>query len=99
MIEREEVDVGVTSFFATVKRQEVVDFSPIIDSAEYRRNNYIESLLSRKYPPRNRMFIKFPGRDLNGFLGFLKGLRTAVLPLEIILDVQASRTTPGWRVS
>ena len=36
MIEREEVDVGVTSFFATVKRQEVVDFSPIIDYAEYK---------------------------------------------------------------
>ena len=35
MIDREEVDVGVTSFFATVKRQEVVDFSPIIDYAEY----------------------------------------------------------------
>ena len=34
MIDREEVDVGVTSFFATVKRQEVVDFSPIIDYAE-----------------------------------------------------------------
>ena len=81
MIERQEVDIGVTSFFATVKRQEVVDFSPIIDYAEYKLDDYIKSLLSRKCPPRNRMFIKFPGRDLNGFLGFLKGLRTAVLPL------------------
>ena len=34
MIERQEVDIGVTSFFATIKRQEVVDFSPIIDYAE-----------------------------------------------------------------
>ena len=34
MIEREEVDIGVTSFFATIKRQEIVDFSPIIDYAE-----------------------------------------------------------------
>ena len=44
MIERQEVDVGVTSFFATVKRQEVVDFSPIIDYAEYARWIIIWSL-------------------------------------------------------
>ena len=30
MIQRRHVDIGVTSFFATIKRQEVVDFSPIL---------------------------------------------------------------------
>ena len=47
MIDREEVDVGVTSFFATVKRQEVVDFSPIIDYAEY----ILLRILLRIQPP------------------------------------------------
>ena len=47
MIDRGEVDVGVTSFFATVKRQEVVDFSPIIDYAEY----ILLRILLRIQPP------------------------------------------------
>lgn len=35
MIERKEVDIGITSFYATSERAEVVDFSPILDYAEY----------------------------------------------------------------
>ena len=50
MIDREEVDVGVTSFFATVKRQEVVDFSPIIDYAEY---ILLRILLRIQTPPKS----------------------------------------------
>ena len=34
MLERDQVDVGVTSFFATIQRKEVVDFSPTLDYAE-----------------------------------------------------------------
>ena len=35
MIERREVEIGITSFYATSERAEVVDFSPILDYAEY----------------------------------------------------------------
>lgn len=35
MLERDQVDVGVTSFFATIQRKEIVDFSPTLDYAEY----------------------------------------------------------------
>ena len=35
MIERGEVEVGLTSFYANSERAEVVDFSPILDYAEY----------------------------------------------------------------
>ena len=34
MIERDEVEIGVTSFFATLERRDIVDFSPTIDYAE-----------------------------------------------------------------
>lgn len=34
MIERSEVDFGITSFFQNSERKEVVDFSPILDAAE-----------------------------------------------------------------
>ena len=36
MIERNEIDIGVTSIFATSQRKTVVDFSPTLEYAEYR---------------------------------------------------------------
>ena len=35
MIERDEIDIGVTSIFATSQRKTVVDFSPTLEYAEY----------------------------------------------------------------
>ena len=55
MIERGEVEMGITSFFANRDRAEVTDFSPVLRVTE------------------NKLFIKFPGRDLGGFLAFLQG--------------------------
>ena len=52
MIEREEVEIGITSFYANSERAEVVDFSPILDYAElvYHHNfrifNHTLNLLS-----------------------------------------------------
>ena len=34
MLERNEVDVGVTSFYANSERAQVSDFSPILEIAE-----------------------------------------------------------------
>ena len=55
MIERGEVQMGITSFFSNRERAEVTDFSPVLRVTE------------------NKFFIKFPGRDLGGFLAFLQG--------------------------
>ena len=55
MIERGEVEMGITSFFSNRDRAEVTDFSPVLRVTE------------------NKLFIKFPGRDLGGFLAFLQG--------------------------
>jgi hypothetical protein len=35
MVARNEVNIGVSSFYATQQRGEVVDFSTILDYAEY----------------------------------------------------------------
>ena len=55
MIERGEVEMGITSFFSNRDRAEGTDFSPVLRVTE------------------NKLFIKFPGRDLGGFLAFLQG--------------------------
>ena len=34
MLERKEIDVGITSFYANSDRATVADFSPILDYAE-----------------------------------------------------------------
>ena len=57
MIERNEVDVGVTSFYANSDRGQVVDFSPILEVAEY----FDKSICIKCMIDRNKCFVKFPG--------------------------------------
>ena len=57
MIERNEVDVGITSFYANSDRGQVVDFSPILEVAEY----FDKSICIKCMIDRNKCFVKFPG--------------------------------------
>ena len=72
MILRDEADIAVSSFFATKDRGEVVDFSVIMEYAEFwlPPNQY---KLNISNISRNKFFIKYPGRNLGGYMAFLRG--------------------------
>ena len=71
MVSRMEVNIGVCSFYATQERGEVVDFSTILDYAEYGINLFYSYTF---WFIRNKFFIKFPGRNLGGFWAFFQPL-------------------------
>ena len=73
MVSRNEVTIGVSSFFATKERGEVVDFSTILDYAEYWTMS-VNSFKTVVISLRNKFFIKFPGRNLGGVLAFFQPL-------------------------
>ena len=87
MIERDEVDIGVTDFYANRERAEVTDFSVIIGYAEL-VGKYLKFSMFLNILFRNRFFIKFPGRDFGGVLSFLKGFRNdAWLALSLFVCI------------
>ena len=72
MIARDEADIGVASFYATADRAEAVDFSVVLKEAEYWNSKGLRSsVLKCRF--RTKFFIKFPGRNLGGYLAFIKG--------------------------
>ena len=72
MIARDEADIGVASFYATADRAEAVDFSVVLKEAEYWDSKGLRSsVLNCCF--RTKFFIKFPGRNLGGYLAFIKG--------------------------
>ena len=72
MIARDEADIGVASFYATAARAEAVDFSVVLKEAEYLESlGQWSSVLKNLF--RTKFFIKFPGRNLGGYLAFIKG--------------------------
>ena len=70
MIARDEADIGVASFYATAARAEAVDFSVVLKEAEYWDS---PEIISFTILFRTKFFIKFPGRNLGGYLAFIKG--------------------------
>ena len=73
MILRDEADIAVSSFFATKDRGEVVDFSVIMEYAEFWPPPLHQDKLNISNIFRNKFFIKYPGRNLGGYMAFLRG--------------------------
>ena len=72
MIHRGEVDLAPCSFYLTAERKEVVDFSVTLDYAELISG--IVFFQTYVISCRNKLFFKFPGRDIGGFWGLFKPL-------------------------
>ena len=99
MILRDEVQIGVTDFWANKERSEVVDFSPILAVSEY-YSSFKSVLRTTIFScSRVKFFVKYPGRDLGGLFLFLKGFRAdtwigfllllLVLPISLYLVYSA----------
>ena len=88
MIQRDEVDLAPCSFYLTAERKEVVDFSVTLDYAELIIINKV-NINNLFYINRNKLFIKFPGRDIGGFWGLFKPLALeswlAILMFSIVV--------------
>ena len=86
MIERNQVDVGITSFYANSGRGQVVDFSPILEVAYFDKSICIKCKIDR-----NKFFVKFPGRESVGVFMFLKGFSndTWLAPAVFIFVIPA----------
>ena len=74
---RDEADIAVSSFFATKDRGEVVDFSVIMEYAEFWLPSPHKDKLNISNILRNKFFIKYPGRNLGGYMAFLRGTLSA----------------------
>ena len=77
------MEIGVTDFYANQERAEVSDLSAIIGFAEYESSVLLTYF--HCFENRNKIFIKFPGRDLGGVFAFLKGFRNDAWVALILL--------------